>query len=68
MGSNSSHWSCSKAWFNGYTFCFTTFLVRPSTGAQQSHERAPKNVQTTLKDQSFINKFKVSFVSLPEDV
>jgi hypothetical protein len=50
------------------TFCFTTFLVRPSIGAQQSHERAPKNVQMTLKDQSFVNKLKVSFVCLPEDV
>jgi hypothetical protein len=27
-----------------------------------------KNVQMTLKDQSFVNKFKVSFVCLPEDV
>jgi hypothetical protein len=26
--------------FKSYTFCFTRFLVRPSTGAQQSHERA----------------------------
>jgi hypothetical protein len=26
----------------GHTFCCTTFLVRSSTGAQQSHERAPK--------------------------
>jgi hypothetical protein len=68
MGSKSSHWSGLKAWFKGYTSCFTTFLVRPSTGAQQSHEQAPKNVQMTLKDQSFVKKFKVSFVCLPEDV
>jgi hypothetical protein len=27
-----------------------------------------KNVQMTLKDQSFVNKFKVSFVCNPEDV
>ncbi len=27
-----------------------------------------KNVQMTVKDQSFGNKFKASFVSLPEDV
>jgi hypothetical protein len=27
-----------------------------------------KNVQMTLKDQSFVNKFKVSFVCVPEDV
>jgi hypothetical protein len=66
MGLYSSHWSCSKACFNDYTYCFTTFLVRPSTGAQQSHERAPKNVQMTLKDQTFVNKFKVLFVCLPE--
>jgi hypothetical protein len=32
----------------------TTFLVRPSTGAQQGHEQAPRNIQMTLKDQSFI--------------
>jgi hypothetical protein len=40
MGSKSSHWSCLKACFKGYTFRSTTFLVRPSTGAQWSHERA----------------------------
>jgi hypothetical protein len=56
-----------KAWFKSYTFCFTTFLGRPSTGAQQSHEGAPKTVQMTLKDQSFVNKFKVSFVCPSED-
>ncbi len=28
----------------------------------------PKNVQMTLKDQNFVNKFKVSFVFLPEDM
>ncbi len=50
MGLKSSHWSCLKAWFEGYTFCFTTILVRPSTGAQRSHERALRNVQMTLKD------------------
>jgi hypothetical protein len=37
-------------------------------GAQQSHEQAPKNVQVTLKDESFVSKFKVLFVCLPEDV
>ncbi len=52
----------------GYTSFFTTFLVRPSTGAQQSHERTLKNVQMTLKEQSFVNKVKVSFVCNPEDV
>ncbi len=29
---------------------------------------SPKNVQMTLKDQSFVNKFKVLFVCIPEDV
>jgi hypothetical protein len=43
-------------------------MVRPFTGAQQGHERAPKNVQMTLKDQSFVNKFEVSFVRIPEDL
>ncbi len=42
-----------------YMFCFT-FLVRPSSGAQQSHERAPKeNVQMTLK----LWKIEVSWTS-----
>jgi hypothetical protein len=68
MGLKGSHWSCLKACFKGYTFCFATLLVRPTTGAQQSHERALKNVLMTLKDQSFVNKFKVSFVCNPEDV
>ncbi len=27
-----------------------------------------KNAQTTLKDQSFVNKFKVLFVCIPKDV
>ncbi len=68
MGLKTSHWSGLKACFKGYTFCCATFLVRPSPGAQQSHERAPKNVQMTLKDQSFVKKFKVSFVCITEDV
>jgi hypothetical protein len=25
----SSHWSCLKDWFKGYTFCFTKFLSDP---------------------------------------
>jgi hypothetical protein len=68
-----------KAWFKDFTFCFTTFSARPSTGAQRSHEPAPKNkkekkkekkkdVKMTLEDQKFVNKFKVSFVCIPEDV
>jgi hypothetical protein len=32
------------------------------------HKKKKKNVQLTLKDQSLVNKFKVSFVCLPEDV
>ncbi len=63
MGLKSSHWSCLKAWFKGSTFCFRGFLVRPSTGAQRSHERAPKKVQMTLKGQSVVKKFKVSSTS-----
>jgi hypothetical protein len=43
-------------------------LIRPSAGAQQSREQAPKIVEMTLKDQSFVNKFKVSFVCNPEDM
>ncbi len=56
MGLKSSHWSCLKACFKGYTFCFTTFWSEHLQEAQQSHERVPKNVQMTLKDQSFVNK------------
>ncbi len=67
MRLKSSHWFCLKVCLKGYTFCFTTFLDSPSTGAQQSHERTPKNVQMSLKDQSFVDKFKVSFVCTPED-
>ncbi len=43
-----SYWSCLKACFKGYYF--TTLLVGPCTGAQRSHERAPRNVQMTLND------------------
>jgi hypothetical protein len=42
MGLKSSNWSCLKARFEGYTFCFAKKLVRPSTETQQSHERARK--------------------------
>jgi hypothetical protein len=40
-------------------------LVGPSTEEQRSHERAPQNVEMTLKVQSFVSKFKVLFVGLP---
>ncbi len=53
MGLKSSHWCCLKACFKGYTFCFTTFLVRSSTGAQQSHERAPKKRSNELERSKF---------------
>ncbi len=68
MGLKSSHWSCLKAWFKGYTFCFTICLVRPSTENSKAMNEPQKNVQMTLKDQSFVNKFEVLFVCLPEDV
>ncbi len=54
-----------------YSICITTVLVRPSTGAQRSAERAPKKktFKWPSKDQSSVNKFKVSFVwILAEDV
>jgi hypothetical protein len=63
MDSKSSHWSCLKACFKGYTFCFTTFLVRPSTGAQQSHERAPKKCSNDLERSKFRQAAK-SFVGV----
>ncbi len=60
MSLKSSHWSCLKAWFKGYTFC-STFLVRPSKGARRSHERAPKKTfkwpwksKFRQQDQSFV--------------
>ncbi len=58
MGLKSSHWSYLKACFKGYTFCFTTFLVRPSTGAQQSHERAPKNFKWPWKIEVLSRRLK----------
>jgi hypothetical protein len=64
MGLKSSHWSCLKACFKGYTLCFTTFLVRPSTEAQQSHEEAQKKRSNDLERL----KFRVSFVCIPEVV
>jgi hypothetical protein len=53
MGLKSSHWSCLKACFKGYTFCFTTFLVRPSTGAQRGHERPRKKRSNDLERSKF---------------
>ncbi len=66
----SSPWSWLKACFNGYTFCFTTFLVRPYLleHSKTMNEPQKNNVQMTLKDLSFVNKLKVSFVRIPEDV
>ncbi len=61
MGLKSSHWSCLKAWFKGYIFCFTTFLVRPSTGAQQSNERAPKKRSNDIERSKFCQQVQ-SFV------
>ncbi len=52
MGLKSSRWSCLKACFMGYTFCLRTFLVRPSTGAQDhlpEHSKAMNEPQKTFK-------------------
>ncbi len=72
MGLKSSKWFCLKVCFYGYSkSCFTHFLFRRSTSwaeAQQSHEQAPRNAQMTWKVQSFVSKFEVLFVGLPEDV
>jgi hypothetical protein len=68
MGLKSSHWSCLKASFKGYTFCFTRFWSDHLLEHSEAMNEPQKNVQMTLKDQSFVNKFKVSFVCLPEDV
>jgi hypothetical protein len=54
--------------FVGLHILFPNFLVRPSTEAQQGHEQASQNAQMTLKVQSFVSKFEVLFVGLPEDV
>jgi hypothetical protein len=53
MGLKISHWSCLKACFKAHPFCFTTYLVRPSTGAQQSHERALKIRSNDLERSKF---------------
>jgi hypothetical protein len=36
--------------------------------SEAMNESQKKNVQMTLKGQSFVNEFKVSFARLPEDV
>jgi hypothetical protein len=64
MGLKSSHWYCVKAWFKSYTSCSTTFLVRPSSGAQQSHERAPKKCSYDLERSKFCQQVQ-SFVCVP---
>ncbi len=64
MSLKSSHWSCLKACVKGYTVCFTTFLVRPSTGAMQSHERAPKNRSNDLEKSKFRQQVQ-TFVCVP---
>jgi hypothetical protein len=63
MGLKSSHWSCLKAWFKGYTFCLTTFLVRPSTGAQQNHDE-PQKRSNHLERSKFRQQVQ-SFVCVP---
>ncbi len=55
MSLKSSNCSCLKACFRGYTFCFTTFLARPST----KHSETMKKPQKTFK---WPWKIKVSFV------
>jgi hypothetical protein len=64
MWIKSSHWSCLKAWFKGHTFCFTIFLVRPSTGAQQRHGRAPKKPSYDLERSKFRQEAQ-GFVCVP---
>jgi hypothetical protein len=67
MALKSSHWSYLKACSKGHTFCFTTFWSDNLLEHSEAMNEPQKNVQMTLEDQSFINKFKVSFVCL-EDV
>jgi hypothetical protein len=64
MSLKSSHWSCLKACFKGYIFCVTTFLVRPSTGAQRSHGRPPKKRSNNLERSKFRQQVQ-SFVCVP---
>jgi hypothetical protein len=63
-GLNTSHWSCWKACCKGYTFCFTTYLVRPSTGVQLSHEQDPKKRSNDLERSKFCQQVQ-SFVYEP---
>jgi hypothetical protein len=53
MGLKNSNLSCLKASFMSYIFCFTTFLDRPSTGAQQSHEQAQKKCSNDHENSKF---------------
>jgi hypothetical protein len=68
MGLKSSPWACLKPCFKGYTFCFTTFWSDHPLEHSEAMNEPQKNVQMTLKDQRFVNKFKVSFVCILEDV
>ncbi len=63
MGFKSSHWSCLKAWFKGYTFCFTS-LARPSTGAQQSHWTSLKKRSNDFETSKFRQQVQ-NFVCVP---
>ncbi len=66
----SSHWSCLKACCKSYIFCFTMFLVRPSTVAQRRHERGPKKrskLPWKIKVSSTIRSTFCLYASLHED-
>ncbi len=68
MGLKSSHWSCLKACFKTTHSVLQDFWLDPLLEHSKAMNEPQKNVQMTLKGESFVNKFKVSFVCLPEDV
>ncbi len=51
-----------------YTFCLQDFWSDHSLEHSKPINEPQKNVQMTLKDQSFVNRVKVSFVCNPEDM
>jgi hypothetical protein len=65
----SSNKSCLiESLFFGLHILFHTILGQTIYWSTAKPRTSPKNVQMTLNDQSFVSKFKVSFVVLPEDM
>jgi hypothetical protein len=63
MGIKSIHRSCLKAWFKGYTFCFTTFLVRQSWSTAKPW--TSPNKRSNGIERSKFRQLVQSFVCVP---